>query len=212
MSAERAFSTLTEAVAAPARMLRALPQRSTRPTLPVIATVSVVVVVALQLLISVVLANGAYEVKALEQQQANDIRTQTAVTQDLVSVQSPQYIANNAGSLGMVANSNTVYLRLSDARVFGSPTPATGRTLAGANVSNSLLDGIPLASQLQAQRDAAVKASSLKPADSIAGGAGSGAVVAPGSANSGTPNQVAGQNPAASVPLPSTGIPTLQTH
>lgn len=185
--------------AGPSRWLRALPQSKNRSTLPMIATGAVVLVVLIQLFISVALANGAYEVESLEHTRAQEVRNQNAVSEDLVRVQSPQYIASNAQALGMVSNSNTVYLRLSDGAVLGSPSPANGSTLAGANVPNSLLTGVPLVTQIAAQQAAAERQSASASADAVAGNV-------PNTAGAAT-----GQSAGGSVALQGT-LPTLQTR
>ena len=209
MSALFAMQPDRQEATAPARWLRLLPQANGRSTLPFIATGAVLVVVVAQLLMGVVLANGAYQIEALETQRAQELRNQTAVHEDLVRVQSPQYIAQNAAALGMVSNSNAVYLRLSDGAVLGTPTPATGQTLAGANVPNALLAGVPLVTQRAAQAAAAAAATAKTSADASAVTVPSPAGSIPGTAA--TPGVAAGQAPTASVPLQG-GIPAVQTR
>lgn len=191
MSAEFAWSpAVPERVSAPRRILRSLPKPGrTRASLPVIASCAVVAVVLVQLLLSVVLAGGAYEVEGLESTKAEAVRSQTAATQELLAVQSPQYLVKNANALGMVANSNTVYLRLSDGAVIGQPKAAkSNATLAGDNIANSLMNGIPLAGQ----------AASSQAENSQATAA--------------TPTGTADQAAAGSVALQSGAIPAQQTH
>jgi hypothetical protein len=76
-------------------------------------------------------------------------RSYQAATEDLNRVSSPQHLADAANALGMVSNSNPVYLRLSDGAILGTPTPAaaTAGTVTGGQgnlVPNSLLAGVPL--------------------------------------------------------------------
>ncbi|MGV1035214.1 MAG: hypothetical protein ACOYBP_08390 [Microbacteriaceae bacterium] len=215
MSAQFVLSTAASAVETPKRWLQALPKTRSRSSLPVIATVAVLVVVVAQLLLGVVLANGAYHVEALQTEQAAATRDHTAATQDLVRVQSPQYLVNNAVALGMVANSNTVYLRLSDGAVLGEPSPASGRTLAGSNVANSLLAGVPLVTQLAAQQAAAAQASANATADAHATpntATGSTTSSPANSQAATTPGTVAGQSTAGSVALPGASIPAVHTR
>lgn len=204
MSAQFAVQPEAQPTTGPARWLRALPQSKSRSTLPVIATVAVVVVVVVQLIIGVVLAKGAYEIEALETSRAAELRNQTAVSEDLIRVQSPQYLANNAAALGMLSNSNAVYLRLSDGAVLGTPSPASGATLAGTNVPNSLLAGVPLVTQQNTAAATAPVATPTTPAtaDAAAGNT-------PGTPT--TPGAAAGQSTSGSVALQG-GIPALQTH
>lgn len=213
MTAQFVMNTAASAVETPKRWLQALPKTRSRSSLPMIATISVVVVVVAQLLLGVALANGAYQVEALQTTKANAVREQTAATQDLVRVQSPQYLANNASALGMVANSNTVYLRLSDGAVLGAPSPATGRTLAGANVSNSLLDGVPMVTQVATQQAAAVQNTAKVTADASAiPGVQSVGVTSANTQALTTPVQAAAQTNHGSVALQNAGIPAVQTR
>lgn len=101
-------------------------------------------IIVAQLLLSVSISQGAYEVSNLQDRQVELGRAAESVSEDLVRIASPQSLATNAESLGMVTNSNPVYLRLSDGAVLGAPASATA---AGGNTSlvpNSLLVGAPL--------------------------------------------------------------------
>lgn len=209
MSALFATQPERQPAGTPNRWLRLVPTSKNRSTLPFIATGAVLFVVLAQLLMGVVLANGAYQIEALQTVRAQHQRDQTAVSEDLVRVQSPQYIAANAAALGMVSNSNAVYLRLSDGAVLGTPTPATGQTLAGANVPNALLAGVPLITQRAAQEAAAAAATAKVSADAAALAAKTSTGSLPGTGA--TPGTVAGQAPNPSVPLQG-GIPAVQTR
>lgn len=104
-----------------------------------------------QLLLSIVVSNGAYQISALQQEQTELSRDQQSLTEQLHVLESPQHLAANAEQLGMVTNSNTAYLRLSDGVVLGSPAAASssGATMQSANggplVPNELLAGVRLA-------------------------------------------------------------------
>lgn len=180
--------------------LRAMPkpapiQPRQRAVLPIIAVTSLVVVVAAQLLLGVFLTNGAYEISELKASKTELGRTHAAVSEELVAVQSPQFIAENAEALGMVVNASPVYLRLSDGAVLGNPAPAAAApTLANASISNHLLDDIPLATELEAQRvaDAAALAVLAGQRDTAA--------------------EAPVLNSTGSVPLPVGTLPTVQTH
>ncbi|MFM6973945.1 MAG: hypothetical protein ACKOXM_02190 [Agromyces sp.] len=193
MSAQFAVTPERRAQSMPARLLRALPRAKSRSTLPTIATSAVDVVVLAQLLIGVALANGAYQMEALESSKAQELRNLTAVSEDLARVQSPQYIASNASAIGMISNSNAVYLRLSDGAILGVPMPARGQTLAGANVPNSLLAGVPLVTQLNT-----AGSSPTATADAASG-------------TSATPGSTTDQTATTSVPLPG-AIPAVHTR
>ncbi|TDW31485.1 hypothetical protein [Cryobacterium psychrophilum] len=117
--------------------------------LTAIAGVSAIIVA--QLLLSVGISQGAYEISSLQASQAELGRTEASVNEDLASVSSPQSLAANAAALGMVSNSNPVYLRLSDGAVLGAPSSASGSHAGAASlVPNSLLGDNIVLSQLSA--------------------------------------------------------------
>lgn len=127
-------------------------QRQKRPRIvyALSATAGVSVVVVAQLLLSVAISQGAYELSALRVNKVELGRTSDSVREDLVRVSSPQSLAANAEALGMVSNSNPAYLRLSDSAVLGAPSSATGTPDASGNlVPNALLTGVPLVTQTE---------------------------------------------------------------
>ncbi|TFD78015.1 hypothetical protein [Cryobacterium fucosi] len=165
-------------------------QRRARPRIvyALSAVAGMATIVIIQLLLSVGISQGAYEVSRLQASQVELGRTAESVTEDLVRISSPQNLAANAEALGMVSNSNPVYLRLSDGAVLGAPASATGSQGGAASlVPNALLAGVPLVTQLPQ-------------------GAGQGASV--GGAAADSPAKVAGVVP---TPAPN-GIPTPATR
>ncbi|UFS60479.1 hypothetical protein [Subtercola endophyticus] len=101
--------------------------RRRKPKLVYAAVVilGVMAIVVTQLLLSVGLSNGAYQIESLQDQQKTIDRTNADLQEKLDSLSSPQNLAASAQSLGMVSNSNPVYLRLSDGAVLGTPKAAT---------------------------------------------------------------------------------------
>lgn len=126
-------------------------QRRARPrAVYAVATIAGVFVILLaQLMLSIVLSDGAYRITALEGQRAELDRTAQILTEDLNVYDSAQYVAANAETLGMVVSTvSPAFLLLSDGTVQGSPTPAgagsgvlDGR---GDLVGNVLLTDVPL--------------------------------------------------------------------
>ena len=113
------------------------------------AVTGVAVIVLAQLLLSVGISQSAYEVSRLQASQVELGRTAESVTEDLVRVSSPQSLAANAEALGMVTNSNPLFLQLSDGAVLGAPASASGSQAGTASlVPNSLLAGVPLITEL----------------------------------------------------------------
>lgn len=137
--------------APPRRHLEVAPtraQRLARPrVLPAIVTISGIGVILLaQLLLSIVLADGAYTIAGLQTQQRDLQRQEQALTEQLEVLSSTQNLTANAENLGMVASGNPVFLDLSTGAVSGNPTPAGG-TLTGSSgnrIGNSLLVGATL--------------------------------------------------------------------
>jgi hypothetical protein len=122
--------------------------RRARPKLlPAIVTISGIGVILLaQLLLSIVLADGAYAISDLQGAQRDLQRQEQALTEQLEVLSSTQNLTANAEHLGMVASGNPVFLDLSTGAVSGNPTPAGGSLTgsAGNQIGNSLLTGSTL--------------------------------------------------------------------
>ncbi|GAA1966683.1 hypothetical protein [Agromyces allii] len=142
-------------------ILRPAPDRAARPkprlAYAVIAVSGVVVIALAQLMLSIAVTQGAYEIDGYELSQAKLSRQQQTLSEDLDRVQSPQYLAQNAEALGMVPNTNPVFLRLSDGAVLGQPAAAGGGAAASASlVPNVLISGVPLVTEQTAGETATV--------------------------------------------------------
>ncbi len=190
-------------VAAPQRF-RVVTTRSQRKARPrvfyAVVTVSVIFgIIVAQLLLSVAVSSGAYEISGLQAQNRELDRTQQSVNQDLDRLASPQNLAANAEALGMVSNNTPVYLRLSDGAVLGSPVAAAsdaGVTGGGALVANSLLTNVPLVTVTAAAAAAAAATGATAGSPGVAG------------ASASVPAPVV---PAGPVPLQN-GLPGVSTH
>ncbi|KQM83732.1 hypothetical protein [Agromyces sp. Leaf222] len=142
-------------------ILRPAPDRAARPkprlAYAIIAVGGVVAIALAQLLLSIAVTQGAYEIDGYELSQAKLSRQQQTLAEDLDRVQSPQYLARNAEALGMVPNTNPVFLRLSDGAVLGQPAAAGGGAAASAAlVPNALISGVPLVTEQSAGETAPV--------------------------------------------------------
>jgi hypothetical protein len=171
------------------RRLRPVPEtvRRARPRLAygVVALVSIGVIAMAQLLLSIAMTQGAYELDAQLLRQSELQREQQKLSDDLDRLESPQYLAMNAEALGMVPNSDPVYLRLSDGAVLGEPTAAAGAAGASSSlVPNALIDGVPPVTEQAAEET-------------------SGKAEPPGAPPAGTP---------AAPPALQGGLPTPATH
>lgn len=108
-------------------------RRRPRVVYAAVAVIGVFAILVTQLLLSITLSEGAYRISALKTQAAELDRDAQVLVESLDALRSPQYLAANAESLGMVSNASPAYLRLADATVLGAPVAAG----AGAGV----LDG-----------------------------------------------------------------------
>jgi hypothetical protein len=138
-------------------------QRRARPRM-VYAAVTVAGLFAIliaQLLLSIMVSDGAYKIAALQGVQKELSRDQQTLSEQLHVLQSPQHLAANAESLGMVANTSTAFLRLSDGKVIGKAVAAkaTGGSVIGSDgallIADSLLTSIPLAATKATETSAA---------------------------------------------------------
>ncbi|MBG6237928.1 hypothetical protein IWX78_000883 [Mycetocola sp. CAN_C7] len=157
----RAFAPAPhESAPRPVRAVPAAAARRARPKLAyaVVAVAGVLTMVVVQLLLSVGLSHGAYEISSLQRQETTLGWQKQAVAGELLEVSSPQFIAANAQALGMIINGTPAYLRLSDGAVIGVPAAATTETdipVGAANlVANSRIDGVPLVTVPGASVDA----------------------------------------------------------
>jgi len=136
------------------RHIEVAPTRSQRRSRPKVfyALVTVGALFALfmaQLLLSIVLADGAYQISGLRVEQRDLARQEQALGEELDLLKSPQNLAKTAESLGMVISSDTpMFLRLSDGKVLGSAGAAGegSKLVDGRNfVPNALLKGLATA-------------------------------------------------------------------
>ncbi len=121
-------------------------QRRARPKsfYAVLAVSAVFALFLAQLMLSIVLSDGAYQISSLQTEQNQLARTQQDLAEKLDLLASPQSLAQRAESLGMVVGSGSpAFLRLSDGALIGTPVAATGTSGAlgpgGGLVANSLL-------------------------------------------------------------------------
>ncbi|QEO13195.1 hypothetical protein FLP10_01270 [Agromyces intestinalis] len=128
-------------------------RRAPRLVYAISAIGGLVAIVIAQLLLSLALTEGAYEIDGYQMQQIKLEREQQKLREDLDRLESPQNIAQNAESIGMVPGTDPVYLQLSNGAVLGQPSAAEGGAQAsGPLVPNSLIDGVPPVNELPQQQ------------------------------------------------------------
>lgn len=137
---------------APPSRLRAVdaPRARRRPRVAyaVIALLGAVLIGGAQMLLSILMTQGSYEVSDLTQTQREITWQKQILTDDVAGLSSPQYLAANAAALGMVINESPSYLRLSDGALLGPSAAAVGGSsidaLNRAAVPNHLITNTPL--------------------------------------------------------------------
>lgn len=167
-------------------------QRRARPRVvyALVAVAGLFVILIAQLLLSIVLSQGSYDISALQATHKELSRDQQALTENLRVLQSPQNLAGRAEQLGMVLNTSGYgWLRLSDGAVLAAPTAADAASTVGAN-SAALIPNVLLTPEMLASQAAAP------------GAAGSTGTVAGAPSTAGTSGSVASQ--AGAIPAPNT--------
>lgn len=95
-----------------------------------------VAIVLLNIFLSSLSHSAIYEISQLKKESIS-LGTQTQIlNQEVSSLRSPQNLADSAMALGMVVNSNPVFLSIKKSEVFGTSSPVVG---ANAPVSNNLI-------------------------------------------------------------------------
>ena len=147
----------TSPAARPVEIVTSREQRRARPKIAyaLIATAALFVLLLAQLAISIALSDGAYKISDLQAAKTELVRDQQKYSEQRDVLSSPQNLAANADELGMVRNSNPVYLDLTTGAVHGSPAPAAGadEAMSGNLIPNTLLDGVPLTTKAPSTAD-----------------------------------------------------------
>lgn len=123
-------------------------QRRARPKLAyaVITIASLFAIFGAQLMLSIVVSDGAYQVSSLQDQQKDLQRTQDALTEKLNVLDSTQNLSTQAAHLGMVPNGGPLAIDLTTGSVYGLPGSADPAGCGGScnMIGNSQLAGVPL--------------------------------------------------------------------
>ena len=126
-------------------------QRKARPRVAyaIVTVGSVFVIFAAQLLLSIVVSDGAYQIQTLQNQQKDLLRTEQSLSETLDLLSSTQHLAANAAGLGMVPNAAPMFLDLETGAIAGAPgTFDRGGCGGTCNlVANALLADVPLTQQ-----------------------------------------------------------------
>jgi hypothetical protein len=90
----------------------------------VVTLLGIFAILAVQLMLSIALSGGAYEIASLKGEMRNTEQKRQMVAEDINALIAPDTLAGLATSMGMVADNNPAYLRLSDSSVVGEAKPA----------------------------------------------------------------------------------------
>lgn len=103
----------------------------------------------LHLLLTIMTSQSVYELSDLKREKRELDTTSQIIAEEVASLSSQQNLLNTAAKLGMVANSNPVFLKLEDQSVLGKPKPALGSASQSRNlVANSaMIDTKPAKAQ-----------------------------------------------------------------
>jgi len=82
-------------------------------------------ILGIQLLLSIAVSGGAYEIAALKGEMRQSHQQLQIVAEDISALNAPGTLAGLATAMGMVADNNPAYLRLSDGVVIGQAVPAS---------------------------------------------------------------------------------------
>ena len=116
--------------------------RKSRLSAPVvmILVTGFVVVSILHLLLTILTSQSVYELADLKREKRKLDTTSQILSEEVSSLASNQNLLNAASRLGMVANTNPVFLRLTDQAVLGQPLPALIASAQSTNlVANSAM-------------------------------------------------------------------------
>lgn len=91
----------------------------------VVTLLGIFAILAVQLMLSIALSGGAYEIASLKGEMRQTEQKRQMVAEDINALVAPDTLAGLATSMGMVADNNPAYLRLSDSSVVGEAKPAT---------------------------------------------------------------------------------------
>ena len=112
-------------------------QKRARPRVvyALVAVAGLFVILMVQLLLSIWLSDGAYQISGLQQSQRELSRDQQALAESLNTLQSPQNLAGQASALGMVMNTGSQGFLSLAGGVTRVPTPAGAETTVAADAA-----------------------------------------------------------------------------
>lgn len=112
----------------------------------------------LQLVLSMLLAEGAYKLNSLREEHSSLQVEVEIIAQEVDSLASPQFLADSANRLGMVVNPSPVFLDLESGKVFGDQVEssqggeaASRNLVANAALGRSELEAVSVVAAAQVE-------------------------------------------------------------
>jgi Na+-transporting NADH:ubiquinone oxidoreductase subunit NqrC len=128
--------------------MKALAQTKARGPLVMILVMGFLAISLLHLLLTIATSQSVYELSDLKREKRELDTTSQILAEEVASLSSQQNLLNTASKLGMVTNSNPVFLRLDDQKILGTPKPALGSSSQSRNlVANSSMIKVAQAKQ-----------------------------------------------------------------
>jgi hypothetical protein len=94
----------------------------------------------LHLLLTIATSQSVYELADLKREKRALDTSSQILAEQVLSLSSNQNLYSTASRLGMVVNTNPVFLRLNDQAILGEPRPAAGTRIQSTNlVANSVM-------------------------------------------------------------------------
>ena len=123
----------TRATPAPARSATRPARATAAPKLRyiVVTLVGIFAILGGQLLLSISVSSGAYEISSLKSEMRSSQQSLQIVGEEIGALNAPDTLASLAASMGMVEDNNPAYLRVSDGIVLGEAIPANQADQAG---------------------------------------------------------------------------------
>ena len=90
----------------------------------VVTLAGIFAILGAQLMLSIAVSGGAYEIAGLKAEMRDSSQQLQVVAEEINALTSPDTLATLATTMGMVADNNPAYLRLSDGVVLGEAVPA----------------------------------------------------------------------------------------
>ncbi|RRD36041.1 hypothetical protein EII31_00120 [Leucobacter sp. OH2974_COT-288] len=122
--------------------------RRKHTVMPYLVGALAVCFIGAQMVISNLTSKGAYELDALKKQERDTLRVERVLAQNALALTSPQNLADNARSLGMVENIAPSYLRLSDGVILGAPSTEVAPRPVANLVPNATLHQQPVINEV----------------------------------------------------------------